>query len=118
MPDAVDRPARLARVVALVLAVVGGLVLVVGVVTDRPEPLNATTLVGVLEDEVGSASPVDDGHCAASDPDHWTCSVADQEGSGSATYDVRRTSRYCFHATIRSADAKASMPRTAAGCTS
>jgi hypothetical protein len=117
LPDAVDRPARLARLAALVIAVVGGLILVVGVVTDRPEPLNAKTLVDELEDAVGSASPIDTGHCRASDPDHWVCGVPDQEGSGSASYDVHRTSKYCWRATIRNDHAPAAMPRTASGCT-
>jgi hypothetical protein len=118
LPDAVDRPARLVRLAALVIAVVGALVVAVGVVTDRPQPLNAKTLVDELEDAVGSASPIDDGHCGASDPDHWTCSVADQEGSGGASYDVHRTSKYCWRATIRTDGGETPMPRTASGCTS
>jgi hypothetical protein len=115
--DAVDRPARWARLAAAAIAVVGTIVVLALVLTDEPPALTAKTLVPSLEDAVGSA-PVATGECHLRQPRRWSCLVSDREGSGGGTYAVRATSDHCWEARLTSdpAAAETPMPRTASAC--
>jgi hypothetical protein len=116
LSTAVDTPARIARLAALVIAIVGVVVLVIAVAGHKHKPLNATTLVSSLEDEAGSAA-MPKGRCGLDVPGRWSCTVADHEGSGGATYVVRRTSSYCWSARLTGdAGHETAMPRAVHGC--
>jgi hypothetical protein len=117
LSTAADTPARVARLLALAIAVAGTVMLLIGVAGHKPKPLNASTLVSSLEDEAGSAA-LPDGHCGLDAPDRWSCTIADHEGSGGATYTVRRTSGRCWSARLldHPGGGESAMPRAAHGC--